>query len=231
VVIASLVVSALSLVCFVVIESRRTEPLVPRDVMRNPSVRAGVLLMVTTAPCFFVSLLYVPQVLAKVLGYGPLKTGLAMLPMQLVFTAVAPLCGLIAARVGLKAPHTAGLLLLSATGVAFASYGGHGYAGLLPAMILYGLGVGLAYPAVTALIMLGLGVDRAALAVGILFTVELVTGGLATAMATTAVGTSADLVHQLRPVYGAVAVLAFLGALLALAVSPGRQASATRAAG
>jgi hypothetical protein len=87
---------------------------------------------------------------------------------------------------------------MAASAVAFSRFGpGDGYAALLPAMALYGVGVGLAYPAVTALMLTSMGSERAGLAAGALFMVELVVGGLATAVATTVV-TSAGR-FSLRP--------------------------------
>jgi hypothetical protein len=91
-------------------------------------------------------------------------------------------------------------------------------------MVLYGIGVGLAYPAVTALMVSLAGVRRAALGAGILFMVELVTGGLATAVATSVIASAADLEAGVQASFVAVAVLAGLGAALALRATPGRGA-------
>ncbi|MDX6582629.1 MAG: hypothetical protein QOI10_1813 [Solirubrobacterales bacterium] len=64
---------------------------------------------------------------------------------------------------------------------------------------------------------------------GLLFTVELVVGGLATAVASSVVGSATDIEAAIRPVFIALAVLAGAGALLALRLSPaGEQVSRRR---
>ena len=222
-ILGALGIAAAAAAGFAVHERRAERPLFPREVRREPGLRDGALLMAATAPFFFVALLYVPQLLATYLDYSPLESGVAMLPMQVSFAIVAPLCGVAASRLGLKAPHVLGLFVMAASAAIFATFGsGDGYGTLLPAMLLYGVGVGLAYPAVTALVMMALGTARAGLAAGSVFMVELVTGGLAVAVATTLVATADDFLAGLRAVMLGVAVLAVAGALVALRVSPGR---------
>lgn len=191
-ILGALVAAAALLGAFVVIERQVSDRLLPREVMGDRRFLGAGLLMATTAPLFFVALLYVPQLLQKFLGFGVLETGVAMLPMQLVFALSAPVAGLLATRVGLKLPHAVGLALMAGSGAAFALFDpAGGYAGLLPGMALYGIGVGLAYPAVTALALTALDRARAGLAAGMLFMVELVTGAVMTAVATTVVATTA----------------------------------------
>lgn len=192
---------------FVAIERRVADPLLPPEALRTEGLLGALLLMLTTAPMFFVGLMYVPQILEKQLGFGSLETGVAMLPMQLVFAAVAPLTGLVAVRVGLKAPHVAGLVAMAASGLAFALFGpGDGYGELLGAMALYGVGVGLAYPAVTALAMTGLPAARASLSAGVLFMFELIAGALMTALATHLVASrSRSVLAELLPSSGLAA--------------------------
>lgn len=223
-IVGALALSALAGAAFASHERRARSPLLPPEVLRAPRVREGALLMAATAPFFFVALLYVPQLLSGYLGYTPLKTGLAMLPMQVTFAIAAPLCGLAAARFGLKGPHVCGLLVMATSALLFSRFGaGDGYGTLLPAMLLYGVGVGLAYPAVTALVMEALGAPRAGLGAGSVFMVELVAGGLAVAVATTAVASADDFLGALQLVMLAVAVVALAGAALALRVSPGAR--------
>jgi EmrB/QacA subfamily drug resistance transporter len=227
VIVGCLFAAVLCAAAFLLIERRREEPLVPREALHDREVLGSCLLMTTTAPMFFVALLYVPQILAKDLGFDPMETGLGMLPMQVLFALVAPICGFSAARFGLRGPHVVGLLVMAASAFAFSRYGaGEGYAALLPAMVLYGVGVGLAYPAVTALMLTSFGAERAGLAAGLLFMVELVLGGLATAVATTVVWSATGLTTGLESAFIGVAVLAAAGALLAALLSPGRAGPA-----
>lgn len=223
-IVAALIVAVVALAAFPLIERRRADPLIPRELLARREVRAAAVLMATTAPLFFVALLYVPQVLSKSVGLSPLETGAGMLPMQVTFALVAPLCGAIAARVGLKLPHASGLAVMALSAALFAVAGAATeYTALLPAMLLYGIGVGLAYPAVTALMMSAFGEARASLGAGALFMVELVIGGLASAAATTIVLSAVSGETGLEVAYGGVGALAAIGAIVAALESPGRD--------
>src|ERR671922_1039562 len=72
-----------SLGVFAVAERRAGESaLIPRDVMGNPGFRAACFATLLMSAVFFAVLLFVPQFFEKILGYGPLQAGAAMLPMM-----------------------------------------------------------------------------------------------------------------------------------------------------
>jgi fucose permease len=93
---------------------------------------------------FFMSALYLQQVL----GYGALKVGLAYLPACLVMA----FCSLrvsdrLVMRFGIRAPLATGLGLVAVSLAlfAFAPVGGEYLVHVLPAMVLLGLGAGIAF--------------------------------------------------------------------------------------
>jgi EmrB/QacA subfamily drug resistance transporter len=139
--------SVVLLAAFADIESRVSDPLVPLRLLRNRNLTAasviGVLWSAAMFACFFLTTLY----LQLVLGYSPLLTGLAFLPMNLIMSALsAGVAARLVARLGVKPPLVAGLLL-AAAGLALlgrAPVGGHFVTDVLPGGILLGVGAGTA---------------------------------------------------------------------------------------
>jgi EmrB/QacA subfamily drug resistance transporter len=119
------------------------------------------------------------------LGYSPTQAGAALIPESAVFLAVAPLSGALVARVGPRVLMVAGILAVAA---AFAwlsaAEAGASYAGaILPGVLLYGLGLGLAVTPLTAAVLAAVAdadlgeaaaVNDAAARVGALLAVALV---------------------------------------------------------
>jgi EmrB/QacA subfamily drug resistance transporter len=145
----TLAAAAVLLAAFAAVESRASAPLVPLRLLRqrNLTVAAvtGMLWSAAMFACFFLTTLY----LQLVLGYRPLQTGLAFLPMNLVMGGLsAGAAARLVARFGIKPPLVAGLLL-AATGLALlgqAPVGGHFLPDVLPGGVLLGIGAGTALP-------------------------------------------------------------------------------------
>lgn len=187
VVVAALVL----LLAFVLVERRAVDPLVPRGLFRDRSVRCADLASVTVlaAPFgfSFVSTLY----LQDVLGWGPLGAGLALLPGAVLSVGVsrwvAP--GLVG-RVGLRAAGVTGLLLVAAGFALLLRLGPDaGYpTALLPAVVVcFGLGMGVAYPVFTIAAVSGVAAAEQGVAAGVQSTALQVGGGLGLALVSGAV--------------------------------------------
>ena len=179
------------LVAFVVVERRAADPLIPRGLFRNRTVRSADLasLTVLAAPFgfSFVATLY----LQEVLGWGPLGAGLALLPgavLSIVVSRwVAP--GLVD-RAGLRTAGVTGLLLVAAGFALLLRLGPDtGYAtGLLPAVVVcFGLGMGIAYPVFTIAAVSGVDAPEQGVAAGVQSTALQVGGGLGLALVSGAV--------------------------------------------
>jgi EmrB/QacA subfamily drug resistance transporter len=143
----TLAAAAVLLAAFAVVESRVSAPLVPLRLLRQRNLTAaaviGVLWSAAMFACFFLTTLY----LQLVLGYRPLATGLAFLPMNLIMGALsAGAAARLVARLGLKPPLVTGLLLVAVGLVLMghAPVGGHFLSDVLPAGVLLGTGAGTA---------------------------------------------------------------------------------------
>ena len=146
---AELAGAAVLLAAFAVVESRTAAPLMPLRLLRQRNLAfaslTGVLWSAAMFTCFFLTTLY----LQLVLGYRPLQTGLAFLPMNLIMSGLsAGASARLVARFGTKPPLVIGLLL-AAAGLALlgrAPVTGHFLTDVLPGGILLGAGAGTALP-------------------------------------------------------------------------------------
>ncbi|OKI12693.1 MFS transporter [Streptomyces sp. CB03911] len=147
---APAVAAPLLLAAFVVAERRAPQPLVPRALVTDRRrVAANALLALLSATSFGSGYL-LTQYLQRGLGLGPAATGLAFLPWSLLVFAGARLAAPLEARAGPRAALLAGGAATVAAAALLAGRTPGGYAeGVLPALCLFGLGIGLAFAAVT----------------------------------------------------------------------------------
>jgi DHA2 family methylenomycin A resistance protein-like MFS transporter len=117
-----------------------------------------------TLGLLFVLTLYLQTVQHR----SALAAGVAVLPLFLPLTVLATVSGRITARLGPRLPMTVGLLV-AAAGVAglVVSSPDSGYLALLPALLAWGVGLGLLTPAVVAAAVGAVEPGRAGLAAGL----------------------------------------------------------------
>ena len=169
------------LAAFLVIESRVRAPLMPLGLFRLRNVAVanvvGVFWAAAMFAWFFLSALY----MQLVLGYPPLKVGLAFLPSNLIMAAFSlGLSAKIVMRFGIRAPLCAGLLLAAAGLLLFARAPVHGtlMTDVLPGMLLLGLGAGMAFNPVLMAAMSEVGPEDSGLASGVVNTSFMMGGSL-----------------------------------------------------
>jgi hypothetical protein len=141
---------------FIWVEGHLTRPIVPLGIFRSRNVTGAVavrlLFPVGMFGQFFLGALY----LQHVLGYGPLLTGLAFLPMNLMVTVFSLFVSTrIMTKVGAKLTLIPGLVLVFGGLVWLSGVPVHGsfVLNVLPGMILFGAGAGLAFAPSVALAM------------------------------------------------------------------------------
>ena len=186
-VIAGLIAGAVLLAAFAVAERRAEAPLVPFAVFRSRTLRyanvATVFLLGTVVTTFFFASLFMQQVL----GYSPLRTGLAYVPLAVVVAVGAGIASGAAAKAPGKAILAAGLLLVAvglillARTPADASYP----AQILPAFLVTGLGMGMSFVPLQIAAQAGVPAERAGLAAGLINTSQEVGGALGVAASAT----------------------------------------------
>ena len=178
------------LAAFGVIERRVGEAaLIPPDVIANRSFRSACLTVLMLSAVFFSVVLYVPQLMEKILGFSALKAGFGMLPMLALFAVVAFMTGRIYDRVGGRRVIIAGTALLAAGPLVISFFNADsGYAVLVPGLVLVGIGAGFFYPSITTAAVTMLDASRSSLAGGITYMFQIAGGaiglGLTTALFT-----------------------------------------------
>ena len=178
-------VALMLLVAFVTIEARIRAPLIPLGLFRHRNLTVasliGVLWCAAMFAWFFLSALYMQQVL----GYDPFRVGLAFLPANLVMAACSVgLSARLVMRFGIRLPLGAGLAM-AATGLALfarAPVDGRFVVDVLPAMLLLGLGAGIAFNPVLLAAMGDVAPDQSGLASGVVNTAFMMGGALGLAV-------------------------------------------------
>src|SRR5829696_2010165 len=220
-----LAVSVVLLAAFLVIEHRSAAPLVPLSLFRLRSVAVanvvGVLWAAAMFAWFFLSALY----LQLVLGYDPLQVGLAFLPSNLIMMAFSlGLSAKMVMRFGTRVPLALGLAISSVGLVLFsrAPVDGTFVADVLPAMLLLGIGAGMAFNPVLLSAMSEVEPKDAGLASGVVNTSFMMGGALGLAvLASLAAWRTGDLVaggtEQVAALNSGYQVAFLAGAVAALA--------------
>ena len=174
------------LLIFVAIESNVKAPLVPLGLfrLRNISVSniIGVLWAAAMFAWFFLSALYMQQVLR----YGPMQVGLAFLPANLIMGAFSySLSAKLVNRFGIRRPLAAGLACAAVGLTLFAMApptDGSFVLHVLPAMLLLGVGAGMAFNPVLLAAMSDVEPKDSGLASGIVNTAFMMGGSLGLAV-------------------------------------------------
>jgi EmrB/QacA subfamily drug resistance transporter len=182
--IAELTVAALILAAFVVNEMRVANPIVPLTILRVKGVAAAdATQMVALAgflPMFFFLTLY----MQTVLGYSPIQTGLAYLPLTGGFIIAASISSQLFARIGTKPVVTVGAAV-AAGGLYWLSripVDGTYVSDILPGLLVVSLGMGGVFTGLTTAANAGVDEDKAGLAAGLLNTGQQIGGALGLAI-------------------------------------------------
>ena len=173
---------------FVLRQARIEKPLMPLRLFQSRNVSGAnivmALLVVGMFGLFFLGALY----LQLVLGYSPLEVGLAFLPGSLLMGALSlGFTDRINMRFGPRRVLIAGLSLLLVAMLLFARVpvDGNYIVDVLPTMIIFGAGAGVAFPALMMLAMSGATPSDAGLASGLVNTTGQVGGAVGLALLAT----------------------------------------------
>src|SRR6266849_6504484 len=175
------------LVGFVLWERRHAEPLMRFAILRTKTVAGanvgGLILGTATFSMFLMLTLYMQQVL----GYSPMKTGVAYLAVAgsaILWSAVA---AQLVTRVGVKPVLAVGMAFITGGLVYFTQVSLHGsYVGdLLPGFLLIAVGIGFSFVPISIAALAGVHPAEAGLASGLINTSQQVGGALGIAALST----------------------------------------------
>jgi EmrB/QacA subfamily drug resistance transporter len=212
--IASLAYGVVAAAAFVAIERRVAEPLLRLRVVTERNRGAAFLAVAFAAVAMFATFLFLSYYLQEGLGFSPIESGLAFLPMvaTIMFAAISASTRLLP-RVGPRPLVPSGLLIAAAglvylTGIDV----GATYAGsVLPGIMVMGLGFGLVMAPSIATATNGVGAADAGIASAMVNTSQQVGGSLGVALLSTIF---ANAVSGFAPAAGTPAQLAQAEAVL-----------------
>ena len=143
-IVGAFVLAGVGLASFVVIERRRRHPMLPLDLFRSGTYVGANLVVLLVALAMFGVFFFVSLYMQNILGYSPVETGAAFLPLTILIILVAPIAGKTSDRIGSRGLMTAGMVLIAVQLVMFSRLSVDAtFWNLLPAFIIGGVGMGL----------------------------------------------------------------------------------------
>jgi EmrB/QacA subfamily drug resistance transporter len=192
--IVALALSVVLLTTFVVVERRVANPLLPLHIVWNRA-RGGAYASIALAGSgVFGVFLFLTYYLQQNLGFSPLRTGLAFLPMTgVIVVASTTVQTQLLHRIGAKRIVTAGMTLGLIAMVLFTRLKpGSSYAAdVLPGLLVIGLGMGCIFAPAFGTATLGVDRSEAGVASAMVNTSQQVGGSVGTALLSTFFATAA----------------------------------------
>ncbi len=155
---------------FVVNEQRTANPLIPLSIFRVKGLAAADITQLVGVAGFLSMFFFLTLYMQNVLGYSPLQTGGAYLPLTFGVGISAGVSSQLLARIGTRPVIVVGSLI-TAGGLYYLSrvpVGGSYLTDLLPGLMIVSLGVGAMFVAITTAANAGVPADKAGLAAALL---------------------------------------------------------------
>ncbi len=168
-IVGAFAIALVSGIGFTLWERRTRMPILPLDVFKGRSFSASLAVTMMMTFGMYALLFIFPLYLQDVHHHTPLRAGLELLPMGLVFAIVSPLAARMADRLGPRTLISVGMSL-SAAGIAVFTIAtaDTSIVILLAGMALAGLALGFETGPLMAVAVAGLGPERSGLASGLI---------------------------------------------------------------
>ena len=158
------------LAAFTVIELRRRDPLFPFSIFRVKGLAAADVTQMIAFAAFVSVFYFLTLYMQNVIGFSPVRSGSAYLPVTAGIIVAAGISSRLFARIGTRPVIVAGALI-AAAGVWYLSrIPVHGTypASLLPGLVIMAVGIGAVLVSVTTAANAGVPASKAGLAAGLL---------------------------------------------------------------
>jgi EmrB/QacA subfamily drug resistance transporter len=175
------------LAAFVAVETRAAAPLVRLSIFRVRSLLTANVAMFLAMSGMFAMFFFNTLYIQRVLGYGPLKAGLAFLPFTAGIMVSAGLASQFAPRIGVRIVAGVGMVLSIGGLLLLTQLPVHGSyaADVLPSIILSSLGMGAVFMPLTLIATTGLEDSDQGLASGLFNTSQQIGGAFGLAVLST----------------------------------------------
>jgi EmrB/QacA subfamily drug resistance transporter len=225
----SILAGVLLLALFALVENRTDSPLVPMRLFRNRSLVTAILIILVFQSALGGAYYLFTNYLQGVLSYDALQAGLAFVPLAVISMAASlKLAGALLGRWGPRATLFTGMAVngIGMLALALAMSTGASFWALVPGLIVWGIGGGIAFPAMFVSAASGVAPQQAGAASALATTAQQIGGSaglallvaVATAGLTSGTGTppaATDLADGLRTAMGIGGAASLLGGLLA----------------
>jgi EmrB/QacA subfamily drug resistance transporter len=165
-VLAALAVGLGSLAVFIVVEARVPHPLLPLALFRSRQFTAANLVTLVVYGALGGGLFLLPIELQEVSHYSALQAGISLLPITFIMLFLSARSGALASRIGPRLQMTAGPLIVAAGMILFARIGASGdyLFEVLPAVLVFGLGLAVTVAPLTSTVLDAAPTDEAGVA-------------------------------------------------------------------
>ncbi len=141
--------SAVLFAAFVLVELRQKHPMLPLRLFRIPAFTGVQLASFAISGSMFALFLYLTLYMQNILGLSPLEAGIRYLPLTIVSFIVAPIAGVLMAKLPARGMLAAGLLMVGSGLILIAGVEqGDEWTGLLGGFLISGAGIGLINPVI-----------------------------------------------------------------------------------
>ena len=196
------------LAAFVAIEGRSVAPLIRLSIFRVKTLTVADVVLLLVASGLFGMFFFASLYVQDILGYSPLKAGLAFLPVTGGIVVGAGIAQPLVKRAGVRNVALIGIVLATIGLAVLSQVPVHGtYAGnLLPGLLPMSIGMGLVFVPITLMATGGVDANDAGLASGLFNTAQQVGGSLGLAILATLAASKTSSV--LGGVHGSVSTAA-----------------------
>ena len=232
-VIISLILGVALIAGFLAWEREATHPMLPLRLFGTRGFAAANVTAFLMSGAISAAAFLIAQYFQFALGFSPLDTGLRLLPWTATPLMIAPLAGLLSDRIGARSVLVVGMLLqgVGLAWIALIAVVGVGYGGFVLPLIIAGVGISMALPAVSTAVLSAVTHHDMGKASGVNSTLQRFGGAFAIAVAAAVftanghLGTAMSFTTGFRPALAVVAALSVVGAVTALGVN-GRRSTA-----
>jgi MFS family permease len=168
-VIGSLSAGTLGALAFVAYEARAREPMLPLGLFRERNFTIGNLATLTAYLGLGGVIFLLPVFLQEVSGYSPVQAGLALLPVTSLMILLSRRFGALADRIGSRIPIGLGALVAAGGLLLLARVNQHAdyLCEVLPALLVFGLGLAMLVAPLTATVLGAVQEDHAGVAAAV----------------------------------------------------------------
>jgi EmrB/QacA subfamily drug resistance transporter len=216
-ILGALVVAAVSLIGFVLLERHQRAPMLDLSLFRNRTFGGANAAMLFVGLAMFGTFFYVSLYMQNVLKYSPVEAGASFLPMTILIILIAPRAGALTDRVGSRWLVGTGMTLLAVMLFYYTTLGANeSFWALLPGLLIGGIGMGMTMTPVTAAAMSAVSVDKAGVGSAVLNSARQVGGSLGIAVMGAIVAGSSNYLTGFHDALRVGAILCLAGAAVAV---------------